>query len=388
MQQSPNILPRPRFENQIRQALEESPITVLLGARQTGKTTLAKKITAEMRDVHYFDLETVSGRAAMSTPETTLKNLTGCVVIDEVQRKPELFEILRPLADRPDHPAKFLILGSASPDLIRGVSESLAGRVLFVRITGFRIDEISEENFQKLWVRGGFPRSYLAESNDTSYRWREAFVTTFLERDLPQLGIRIPSETIRRFWLMLSHYHGQIWNGSEIGRSIGVSQNTARNYLDILAGAYVVRIVSPWFENLKKRQVKSPKVYIRDSGLLHYLLGIEDISILRTHPKYGASWEGFALEQVLAVCGEQNTFFWRTQRGAELDLLILKGIYRIGYEFKCTDAPGMTKSMHIAIQDLQLEHLYVVYPGDQRYPLNDHATALPISQLRNLPLPN
>jgi uncharacterized protein len=384
MKQSSTFLPRPRLEAQIRQALEESPITVLLGARQTGKTTLAKKITSKMEKIHYFDLETVSGRAAMTTPETTLRELTGCVVIDEVQRKPELFEILRPLADRTGHPAKFLILGSASPELVRGVSESLAGRVLFVRITGFRIDEIPCGCINRLWVRGGFPRSYLARSGKSSYRWRDAFVTTFLERDLPQLGIRIPAETIRRFWLMLAHYHGQVWNGSEIARSIGVTQNTARHYLDILAGAYAVRILPPWFENLKKRQVKSPKVYIRDSGLLHYLSGIEDISTLRAHPRYGASWEGFALEQVLAVFDEKNTFFWKTQRGAELDLLILSGTQRIGFEFKCTDAPGMTKSMHISIKDLQLNHLYVVYPGDQRYPLADNTTALPVSQLNSM----
>ncbi|MCD4655460.1 ATP-binding protein [bacterium] len=381
MKQTHVTVPRPRLENFIRQALTESPITVLLGPRQTGKTTLATKIVSKMKNVHFFDLETTTGRAAMITPELTLKNLTGTIVIDEVQRKPELFEILRPLADRPGQPATFLLLGSASPDLIRGVSESLAGRALFVHITGFRFDEISDMEYEQLWIRGGFPRSFLARSEESSYRWRDAFVTTILERDLPQMGIRIPAETLRRFWLMLAHYHGQTWNGSEIAQSIGVSHNTTRHYLDILAGAYVIRILSPWFENLKKRQVKSPKIYIRDSGILHFLLGIENMSELRSNPKYGASWEGFALEQVIAIMGTQNIFFWRTQRGAELDLLILKGNRRIGIEFKCADAPGMTKSMHIALQDLKLDHLYIVYPGSRQYPLNDKTTVVPITKL-------
>ncbi len=384
MQQSQIIIPRPRLEKQIQQAMKESPITVLLGARQTGKTTLAHKITNKMDDVHIFDLETAAGQAAMTTPELTLRNLTGVIVIDEVQRKPELFEVLRPLADRPDQPAAFLLLGSASPALIRGVSESLAGRIMFVDIPGFRIDEALPGSVERLWARGGFPRSFLANSEESSYRWRASFVTAILERDIPQLGIRIPSETLRRFWLMLAHYHGQVWNGSEIARSIGVTQNTARHYLDILASAYFIRILTPWFENLKKRQVKSPKIYIRDSGLLHYLLGIESINMLRTHPKYGASWEGFALEQVIAILGDQNIFFWGTLRGAELDLFIMKGNRRIGFEFKCADAPRMSKSMHIAIQDLKLDHLYVIYPGDLKYPLNEVTTAVPISMLKDL----
>ncbi|MBM4082912.1 MAG: ATP-binding protein, partial [Planctomycetes bacterium] len=299
---------------------------------------------------------------------------------------PELFEVLRPLADRPENPAKFLVLGSASLDLVKGVSESLAGRALFVRVHGFSVDETDADDVERLWVRGGFPRAYLASGADAWQRWMDGFVTTFLERDIPQLGIQIPAEALRRFWMMLAHYHGQIWNAAEIARSMHVTPNTARHYLDILSGAFLIRVLQPWHEDLKKRQVKSPKVYLRDSGLLHFLLSLNDMRQVRAHPRYGASWEGFALEQTLALLGERDAYFWATQRGAELDLLLLRNGRRFGFEFKCEDAPAMTRSAHIALEDLGLHTLFLVYPGKQRYRLHEKAEALPLVQLPGLDL--
>jgi len=276
MQQQPRLIARPRLMNQVLQFLDEAPVTVLLGARQTGKTTLAQMVAEifekqENAAIHRFDLERAASRAALETPEITLEPLRGLVVIDEIQRIPQLFETLRPLADRSDVSARFLVLGSASPGMVRGVSESLAGRALFVPVPGFSFDELDADAQNSLWVRGGFPRSYLSSSDGASCRWREAFIATFLERDIPQLGIRVPSETLRRFWTMLAHYHGQVWNASELARSIGASPKTALYYRDILSGSYMLRVLPPWFENLKKRQIKSPKVYFRDSGLLHIL---------------------------------------------------------------------------------------------------------------------
>lgn len=383
MRQQSKLIPRPRLMYQVLQYLDEAPVTVLLGARQTGKTTLAQMVADVFErnyraEVHRFDLERAASRASLSTPEITLESLTGLIVIDEIQRIPTLFETLRPLTDRPEAPARFLVLGSASPGLVRGVSESLAGRSLSLPVPGFALDELGADSQDRLWIRGGFPRSWMASSDGASRRWREAFISTFLERDMPQLGIRVPSETLRRFWTMLAHYHGQSWNASELARSIGASPKTALYYRDILAGGYMVRVLPPWFENLKKRQVKSPKIYIRDSGLLHMLLGIIDMASLRSHPRYGASWEGFALGQVLALLGSGHAYFWSTQRGAELDLLLFRGGKRWGFEFKCSDAPSMTKSMHIALQDLSLNGLFVVYPGRERYRLDNKAEALPL----------
>lgn len=373
---------RQALETKLQDYLRKSPIVVLLGARQTGKTTLARHFTESLDKVHYFDLERTADRAALSvTPELTLSALRGTVVIDEIQRIPSLFEILRPLSDRPEQPTRFVLLGSASPNLIKGASESLAGRVLFLDVPGFSLHEIGKKNVNRLWLRGSFPRSFLAANEDSSFRWREAFVQTFLERDIPQFGIRIPSETLRRFWTMLAHYHGQIWNAAELARSLGVSQPTARRYLDILCDSYVIRALPPWFENLKKRQVKSPKVYIRDSGILHYFQNIVTQSQLVGHPVYGASWEGFALEQTLDVFGRRNVYYWRTQRGAELDLLVFHNGRRIGFEFKCTDAPSMTRSMHGALEDLNLNRLYVIYPGEKSWPLHEKVQVLPLFQL-------
>jgi len=389
MQQQLRLIARPRLMNRVLQFLDEAPVTVLLGARQTGKTTLAQMVAEifEKREnaaIHRFDLERAASRAALGTPEITLDPLRGLVVIDEIQRIPQLFETLRPLADRSDVSTRFLVLGSASPGMVRGVSESLAGRALFVPVPGFTFDELDADAQNSLWVRGGFPRSYLSSSDGASCRWREAFIATFLERDIPQLGIRVPSETLRRFWTMLAHYHGQVWNASELARSIGASPKTALYYRDILSGSYMLRVLPPWFENLKKRQIKSPKLYFRDSGLLHILLGITDMASLRSHPRYGASWEGFAIEQVLAMLGSDNAYFWSTQRGAELDLLLFRNDMRWGFEFKCSDAPSMTKSMHIALHDLFLKGLFVVYPGKERYRLHEKVEVIPLPECMEL----
>ena len=378
------LISRPRLVRQVRRSLGEAPVTVLLGARQTGKTTLAQIVSEKQPKVQFFDLERAAARESLSTPELTLGECHGLVVIDEVQRLPSLFEVLRPLCDRPDNPARFLLLGSASPDLVHGVSETLAGRALFIRVPGFASDEISPDKQNRLWVRGGFPRAFLSADDDASARWMEGFVTTFLERDIPQLGLRVPAEALRRFWTMIAHYHGQIWNATELARSMDVAANTARHYLDILNGAFVLRVLPPWYENVKKRQVKSPKVYVRDSGLLHFLLGIDSMPMLRAHPRYGASWEGFALEQTLAIFGERDAYFWSTLRGAELDLLLLRRGRRYGFEFKCTDAPSMTRSIHVALEDLQLDRIHVVYPGKEKYPLHAKVGALPLTALPTL----
>ena len=383
MQQEERIIPRPDLTQRVVHLLAEAPVGVLLGARQAGKTTLARMVADAWQGqdagaVHWFDLELPTARSALSTAELTLAPLRGLVVLDEIQRMPELFTLLRPLADRPGRPARFLILGSASPELVRGVSETLAGRALFTAVPGFTLEELGTTELEVLWTRGSFPRSVLAASEEASRRWRDAFIATFLERDLPQLGIRVPAETLRRFWTMLAHYHGQVWNGAELARSLDTSPRSAHHYRDILAGAFMLRVLPPWFENLKKRQVKSPKVYLRDSGLLHSLLAIPSLADLRAHPRYGASWEGFALEQVLTAADTRDAYFWSTQRGAELDLLLFTGGKRWGYEFKCADAPTMTKSMRIALQDLDLTNLTVVYPGTARYRLHERVEVSPL----------
>ena len=378
-------VPRPALLHQVSLRLAESPVTVLLGARQTGKTTLARMVAREHPEVRFFDLEVATDRAALSTaPERVLGGASGLVVLDEVQRMPSLLEVLRPLADRPGSPARFLLLGSTSPELVRGASETLAGRALFLPIPGFTLEEVGAQRQDDLWLRGSFPRSFLAPGEEGSLRWRESFIDTFLERDLPQLGIRTPAETLRRFWLMLSHFHGQVWNASELARSLASTEKTARHYLDLLAGTYMVRVLPAWHENLGKRQVKSPKVYLRDSGLLHALLGICTRAQLESHPRYGASWEGFALEQTLARFGDRHSWFWATQRGAELDLMVLHGGRRIGFEFKCSDAPAMTRSLAIARDDLQLDRVLVVYPGATRYTVGDRIEALPLAEMPGL----
>jgi uncharacterized protein len=364
----------------VRSALRRSPVVALLGPRQCGKTTLARGI-GEVAAERYFDLERSADLARLEQPETALGRLRGLVVIDEVQRRPDLFSVLRVLADRPRTPARFLVLGSASPDLMRQGSETLAGRIAFVEMGGFDLGELGSDALERLWVRGGFPRSFLARSNADSTSWREDFIRTFLERDLGAMGVGVAPAVLRRLWMMIAHYHGQIWNGSEIGRSLGESHVTVRRHLDLLTGALVVRQVPPWFENIGKRQIKSPKVYVRDSGLLHTLLGVASRADLEGHPKSGASWEGFVLEQAIAVVGERNAYFWGTQAGAELDLVILAGSRRIGVEVKYADAPTLTKSMHVARTDLGLDRLYVAYPGEVRYALEDWAEVVPVGTL-------
>lgn len=366
----------------IRDRLRDNQIVSLVGPRQAGKTTLARAVAGESVDpVHFFDLESPADLARLANPELVLTPLTGLVVLDEAQRRPDLFPLLRVLADRSSPPARFLILGGASPSLIRDASESLAGRVSFVDVTGFSLTEVGGDQLQRLWWRGGFPRAFLAPDDAATRQWLEDFRRTFLERDIPQLGIQVPSATVGRFWTMVAHYHGQVLNVAELARALGSSEPTARRYLDILCGTYVVRQLPPWFENIKKRQVRSPKVYVRDAGLLHTLLGIADSQGLLGHPKVGASWEGFCVEQILHVCGDRDAYFWGTHNGAELDLLVRHGGRRLGFEFKFSDQPGTTKSMRIALQDLAMDHLYLVHPGEHTFPLDESITAIPLPAL-------
>ncbi len=371
------MLDRIRYLDRINDSLKHSPVVALLGPRQCGKTTIAR-VLAEGERSEYFDLENPVDISRLSAPMLALENLEGLVIIDEIQRRPELFEILRVLVDRPDSPARFLVLGSASPHLVKGASESLAGRIGFVDLSGFHLGELHGQDFRRLWLRGGFPRSFLANDHARSYQWRNDFTRTFLERDIPALGITIGAETLRRFWTMIAHYHGQIWNAAEFARSLSCAEATARRYLDILSGSYMVRQLQPWHENLKKRQVKSPKVYVRDSGMLHALLGLEKRESVLQHPKLGASWEGFALEQIIAASESRDIYFWSTHSGAEIDLLIFKDGKRLGFEMKYTDAPRTSKSMRIAIEDLKLDILNIVYPGRKSYPIDRDISALSI----------
>ena len=382
MQQS---IPRTALLAATAGGLSEAPAVALLGARQVGKTTLAEQAAgAWTGPVTIYDLEVTAMREALSaTPERLLRGAEGLVIIDEVQRLPALFEVLRPVCDARDRNAVFLLLGSASWDLIEGVSESLAGRIRFVDVGGFSLAEVGAEHQDRLWMRGGFPRAWLAPSAAAWTRWMQSFTRTFLERDIPGLGSKVSPNALGRFWRMLAHYHGQTWNAAELARSMDVSAAAVNHYRDLLAGTYMIRVLPPWFENLGKRLVKSPKVFLRDSGILHFLLGLEEARELPLHPRYGASWEGFALEQTLRAQGERDAYFYATQRGAELDLLLLRRGRRWGFEFKCTDAPRTTKSMHTVIEDLGLAHLWVLYPGDQEYPLNDTITALPLRKIHD-----
>ncbi|MEA3221737.1 MAG: ATP-binding protein [Thermodesulfobacteriota bacterium] len=377
------MIPRPDALDRIASVFKVHPIAALLGPRQCGKTTLARMIL-EHEPCTYFDLENPIDLRRLSAPMSTLEELSGLVIIDEIQRLPDLFELLRVLADRSPNPARFLILGSTSPGLVKGVSESLAGRIGFIDLSGFDLREVGSKQRSRLWIRGGFPRSFLAEDGLSSVTWRENFIRTFLERDIPQLGITIPAETLRRFWTMISHYHGQVWNAAHFARSLGTSERTARRYLDILAGAYMVRILPPWFENVRKRQVKAPKIYIRDSGILHSLLQINTLADLQGHPKLGSSWEGFCLEQVIGGLLTRDIYFWATHAGAELDLLVIVAGKRYGFEFKYADAPRSSRSMHIAIDDLGLEHLWVVYPGRHEYDIDENISAIPIELIPRL----
>ena len=371
-----SLIDRPSYRQQIQDSLAQFRITALLGPRQCGKTTLAKTIAAD--SPAYFDLEDPLDLARLEAPRQTLSKLTGLVVIDEIQRQPDLFTLLRVLADRPTTPARFLILGSASPDLVKGVSESLAGRVGFVDLSGFDGTEVGFDRLDSLWVRGGFPESFLSATDAASFHWRQQFIRTFLTRDIPQLGITIPSEQLRRFWLMIAHYHGQTWNASEIAGSLGINYKTAQHYLDILTGAFMIRALQPWTENLGKRVRKAPKIYLRDSGLFHALQNIRSLPELQAHPKLGASWEGLAMEHVLRVLRAQpgESFYWSTHGGAELDLMLVRGGKRWGFELKYGDAPRTTKSMRVALDDLKLHRIFVIYPGEKDYTLDDQIEVL------------
>lgn len=371
---------RPSVLSAIEVALARRPVVVLTGPRQCGKTTLARELLSEA-SLNYFDLEDPASLARLDEPMTALRPLAGLVVIDEVQRRPELFPVLRVLADRRAKPARFLILGSASGDLLRQSSESLAGRIERIGIGGFSLREVGARAGQTLWRRGGFPLSYLADSEADSLAWRKQFMQTLLERDFPQWGVRVPAAALLRFWTMLAHYHGQVWNAAEHARALGVSESTCRRYLDLLSDALMIRILQPWHANLRKRQVKSPKIYVRDSGLLHQLLGIASDKALLSHPRLGASWEGFVMEQVLSVEPHDEALFWATHQGAEMDLILRRGDRLLGVECKRADAPRMTPSLHIALGDLQLERVAVIYPGDKRYPLSDRVEAVPLEAL-------
>jgi hypothetical protein len=365
--------------------LAQSPVVALLGPRQIGKSTLARDVASHWKrtGVTTFDLESDADQRRMAEPSRTLEPLRGLVVIDEIHLLPDLFRTLRALADRPKRPARFLVLGSAAPHLLKQGSETLAGRIAFYDLPGFSLEEIGARNARRLWLRGGFPRAYTATSAVESSRWRRDFVRTFIERDLPQLDVRVSSSSLRRFWSMLAHVHAQTLNWSELGRSMGVADTTVRGYLDILEGAMVVRTLKPWHENISKRQVKSPKAFIRDSGLLHTLLDIETLEQLEGHPRAGASWEGFAIGEVVRQLGARpdQCFFWATHAGAELDLVVVAGGRRLGFEVKLTDAPGVTPSIRAALLDLKLESLDVIHAGQKTYPLADRVRAVSLQRV-------
>lgn len=375
------VINRNRQLTRLQELIALSPVTAILGPRQSGKTTLAKQIEAD----HYFDLENPRDLVRLQEAQTALEGLTGLIVIDEIQLRPELFPILRYLVDQKEH-AHYLILGSASRDLIRQGSETLAGRIAFLHLNGFAVDEVGTAAWKKLWWRGGFPRAYLASTDLQSNKWLEDHLSTFLERDIPQFRVQVPAATLRRFWIMLSHYHGNLINHSELGRSLQVASTTIGHYLDILESTRMVRVLRPWFNNTSKRLVKRPKIYLKDSGLLHRLQSLDHPQILESHPKLSASWEGFALNQLIEVSGlaEDCFFFWTTQAGAEVDLFWQYNGKHYAAEFKYADAPRRTKSMTAAMQDLNLDHLWVVYPGKETYSIDKKMTVLSIQSLQDM----
>lgn len=382
-----SFVERAALQARVRDLLRTFKVVALLGPRQSGKTTLARQCAAAFgeppEDRNYFDLEDPVHLDRLENPKLSLDGLRGLVVIDEVQRRPDLFPVLRVLADRPRSSARFLILGSASRDLIRQSSETLAGRIAFVEVTPFTLREVGTQDVDKLWLRGGFPLSFLAESDVDSARWREFYIRTFLERDIPALGIQIAPTALRRFWMMLAHYHGQVFNAADVGRSLSVADTTVKRYLDTLVGTLMVRRLSPWFENIGKRQVKTPKIYFRDSGLLHRLAGVNDAGQLHTWPRLGASWEGFALEETLrlADASEEEAYFWAVHRQGELDLMIVRDGRRLGFEFKFTDSPKLTPAGHLALEHLKLDQLTLVCPGDAAYELEGGVRVRGLSHL-------
>ena len=371
----------------IKSLLSQNPIVAIIGARQVGKTTITYEIEKHWKAPSTrFDCEDPDDLVRLNEPKLALKNLSGLVIIDEIQRKPDLFPLLRVLVDRENNKATFLILGSASPNLLKQSSESLAGRISYFNLNGFSLIEVGQENESKLWIRGGFPRSYLAQTDKASVTWRKDFIRTFLERDIPQLGFNIPAITLRRFWTMLAHYHGQIWNGSELGRAFGMTHASVKRYVDLLSDALVVWQLKPWFQNIGKRQVKAPKVYIKDSGILHGLLGIETMNGLENHPKIGASWEGFILSEILAKLSIEpdDAYFWATHAGAELDLLVVVDGHPYGFEVKRTTAPKITPSMKNSLNDLSLKKLFVIHAGEHEFDLNEDIRAIPSHQIHSL----
>ena len=374
------MIKREHLLHHIKSALKRSRIVALIGPRQCGKTTLARQL-ADINSPNYFDLEDPASLIRLDEPMTALRGLKGLVVIDEIQRKPDLFPLLRVLSDQTPLSARFLILGSASPDLLRQSSESLAGRLDTVTMRGFSMSEVGLPAQSRHWLRGGFPLSFLARTEKDSLAWRKNFIQTFLERDLPQSGIRVPAMTLLRFWTMLAHFHGQIWNAAEPARSLGISEPTVRRYLDVLSGVFMVRQLLPWHANLKKRQVKSPKIYFRDTGLLHHMLGIRSAKELLSHPKSGASWEGYVIEETIKSTDPDEVYFWATHSGAEIDLVLIKNGRMFGVECKRIDAPRLTPSMRIALADLSIEQIAVIYPGTKRYDLGDKAVAVPFEEV-------
>jgi predicted AAA+ superfamily ATPase len=386
--QDVSMILRERLLNEVRHSLENHPVTALFGPRQCGKTTLARQL-GDSQGATWFDLQDPEVTAALQNPKLVLSPLAGLIILDEAQLLPALYPVLRVLVDddrRTGSSRRFLLLGSASPELVRGVSESLAGRIHLIPMQGFDIGEIGPPKTDRLWHRGGFPNSYLAADEAASFVWRKDFVETFLLRDLPQYGVRVPAPEMRRLWAMCAHLHGRLLNLSELGRSLGRGHTTVGNQLDILEEAFVLRRLQPWHENIGKRQRKSPKLYLRDSGLLHALLGIREAAALHLHPAAGASWEGFVLEQILAHLRPDQAWFWQTQGGAELDLLAITGGKRLGFEMKLSESPRTTKSMRTAIHDLRLDHLFVIHPGELRFALDDGITALPAREIPTLSL--
>lgn len=378
------IIDRKQEVEAIQGLLRRHPVVGMIGARQVGKTTLARLLVQKTKGPSfYLDLENPEDLARIADPMLALKDLEGLVVIDEIQRQPNLFPVLRVLVDRPKSATRFLVLGSASPDLLRQSSETLAGRIFYHELGGFCLEEVGIENYMQRWLRGGFPRSYLARTHAESEEWRQGFIRTFLERDLPQMGIAIRSTTLRRFWTMLANYHAQIWNASEFARSFGVADTTVRNYLDLMTSALVIRQLSPWHENISKRQVKAPKIYIADSGVLQTLLGLRALKDLEGHPKVGASWEGFVLEQVIhrLTARADECFFWATHAGAELDLIVVRGQRRMGFEIKRTTSPQITPSMRYALSDLHLRSLDVIHAGETTFPMDKKIRAVAFRRL-------
>jgi predicted AAA+ superfamily ATPase len=375
------IIQRNLYQDRVHLALQRSPITAILGPRQCGKTTLARQIAQNQQSVN-FDIESQADIRRLQNPEMMFLSLSGLVIIDEIQLMPELFSVLRVVVDNPQNRCRFLILGSASPQIIKNTSETLAGRIEFIDMAGFNLQEIGCEQWKTLWIRGGFPRSYLAQSEPDSIAWREGFIRTFLQRDIGQLGIGVSPAAMRKFWMMLAHYHGQTWNASRIAASMGISDKTVRSYLDILTETYMIRQIQPWHENIGKRQVKSCKIYFRDTGLLHSLLNLEDYHAITGHPLAGASWEGFAMEQVLELLHPAAAYYWATYGESEIDLFFMMNNRRYGVEFKFSEAPIITRSMRLSMETLRLDKLFVVYPGNQEYPVDSNILVCPPGTLK------